>query len=210
MASPLPRPDWMSEEGEDFGDSLVAADTANDIVDLISSYLNYHEVLTQLLQERNLDGYTPFMAAVVYKVCVCTFKPLEFTTLLQSPLLPPSSPPCRRTVRHGCCLTWLTSCRPNRRRASFPCSTLPTPTLTTIPSSSSVAMTLAPSPGQGRITYSRSVAASATHACNMLPALAAQKLLRFCSCAHFLMEHIQHFFKPFYRICKPPVQQAQV
>ena len=72
----------MSEEGEDFGDSLVAADTANDIVDLLSSYLDYHEVLTQLLQEKNLDGYTPFMAAVVYKVCVCvrflTFDPSSF------------------------------------------------------------------------------------------------------------------------------------
>lgn len=58
----------MSEEGEDFGESLMAADTANDIVDLISSYYDYHEVLTQLLQERNLDGYTPFLSAVVFKV----------------------------------------------------------------------------------------------------------------------------------------------
>ena len=67
--------DWMSEEGEDFSDSLVAADTANDIVDLISTYLDYHEVLTQLLQERNLDGYTPFVAAVVYKVPACSHSP---------------------------------------------------------------------------------------------------------------------------------------
>ena len=39
-----------------------------DIVALISSLDDYHGVLTQLLQEKNLEGYTPFMTAVVYKV----------------------------------------------------------------------------------------------------------------------------------------------
>lgn len=58
----------MNEEGDEYGDSLVAADTANDIVDLLSSYYDCREVLTQLLQEKNLDGYTPFMSAVVFKV----------------------------------------------------------------------------------------------------------------------------------------------
>ena len=61
--------DWTSEDGDDLSDSVVVAtDTANDIVDLISSLDDYHQVLIQLLQERNLEGYTPFMAAVVFKV----------------------------------------------------------------------------------------------------------------------------------------------
>lgn len=58
----------MSEDGESLGDTLTAADTANDIVDLISSLYEYHDVLTQLLQEKNLDGYTPFMSAVAFQV----------------------------------------------------------------------------------------------------------------------------------------------
>lgn len=61
--------DWTSEDGEDLSDSVVVAmDTANSIVDLISSLDDYQQVLIQLLQERNLEGYTPFMAAVVFKV----------------------------------------------------------------------------------------------------------------------------------------------
>ena len=59
--------DWSSEELDDLSDS-VSTDPVHDIVDLISSLDDYHGVLTQLLQERNLEGYTPFMAAVVYKV----------------------------------------------------------------------------------------------------------------------------------------------
>lgn len=50
----------------------VSSDPVHDIVDLISSLDDYHGVLTQLLQERNLEGYTPFMAAVVCKVCART------------------------------------------------------------------------------------------------------------------------------------------
>lgn len=47
----------------------MTAETANDILDLISlACYEYRDVLTQLLQERNLDGYTPFMSAVVFKV----------------------------------------------------------------------------------------------------------------------------------------------
>lgn len=61
-------PDWIGEDGDELGENLLAADAANDIVDLISSYYDCHEVLTQLLQEKNLDGYTPFMSAVVFKV----------------------------------------------------------------------------------------------------------------------------------------------
>lgn len=59
--------DWSSEDMEDLSDS-VSSDPVHDIVDLISSLDDYHGVLTQLLQEKNLEGYTPFMAAVVYKV----------------------------------------------------------------------------------------------------------------------------------------------
>ena len=109
----------MSEEGEDFGDSLVAADTANDIVDLISSYLDYHEVLTQLLQEKNLDGYTPFMAAVVYKA-YCTARMLFDLANqlssgqeegLMSMLYPPDSHPDDNPVfilcrNDPCSFTW--------------------------------------------------------------------------------------------------------
>lgn len=47
---------------------MIAADSANDIVDFISSFYEYREVLAQLLQDKNLDGYTPFMSAVVFKV----------------------------------------------------------------------------------------------------------------------------------------------
>lgn len=79
----------MSEEGEDFGDGMTAADTANDIVDLISSLYDYHEVLTQLLQEKNLDGYTPFMSAVASKVsqwylflCPCLIELFIFPHLI--------------------------------------------------------------------------------------------------------------------------------
>lgn len=61
--------DWMNEDGDDYTDPAMAADAANDIVDLLSSLFETHDtVLTELLQERNLDGYTPFMAAVVFKV----------------------------------------------------------------------------------------------------------------------------------------------
>ena len=58
----------MNEGGDDFVDNLMNADTANDILDLISSLCDHHDVLTQLLQEKNMDGYTPFMAAIVFKV----------------------------------------------------------------------------------------------------------------------------------------------
>lgn len=76
--------DWTSEDGEDLSDSVVVAmDTANSIVDLISSLDDYQQVLIQLLQERNLEGYTPFMAAVVFKV--------PHTSTLHVPL-PPCSP----------------------------------------------------------------------------------------------------------------------
>ncbi len=74
----------MSEEGDDFGESMIAADAANDIVDLIASEsiascYDYGEVLTQLLQEKNLDGYTPFMSAVVFKVNPCPLRyPLPY------------------------------------------------------------------------------------------------------------------------------------
>jgi hypothetical protein len=60
----------MGDDGDELGENLLAADAANDIVDLISSYYAYHEVLTQLLQTKNLEGYTPFMSAVVFKVRV--------------------------------------------------------------------------------------------------------------------------------------------
>ena len=61
-------PDWIGEEGDEIGENFLAADAANDMLDLIASYSEFHEVLAQLLQEKNLEGYTPFMAAVVFKV----------------------------------------------------------------------------------------------------------------------------------------------
>ena len=44
------------------------ANTAADILHMLSSLEGCEEVLTQLLQQKNLEGYTPFMAAVAYKV----------------------------------------------------------------------------------------------------------------------------------------------
>ena len=61
-------PDWTSDEGEDSADFASMANTAADILHLLSSLTDCEEVLTQLLQEKNLEGYTPFMAAVAYKV----------------------------------------------------------------------------------------------------------------------------------------------
>ena len=43
-------------------------DMAFEIFDLISSIEGHTQLLTQLMQEKNLDGYTPFMAAVSVKV----------------------------------------------------------------------------------------------------------------------------------------------
>ena len=63
--------EWTSEDGDDIGDSLCVSDTAADILHLLTSLDGQQEVLTQLLQEKNLEGYTPFMAAVACKVA-CT------------------------------------------------------------------------------------------------------------------------------------------
>ena len=60
--------DWTSDEGEDGSDFSCMANTAADILHMLSSLEGCEEVLTQLLQQKNLEGYTPFMAAVAYKV----------------------------------------------------------------------------------------------------------------------------------------------
>ena len=60
--------DWTSDEGEDSADFATMANTAADILHMLSSLEGCEEVLTQLLQQKNLEGYTPFMAAVAYKV----------------------------------------------------------------------------------------------------------------------------------------------
>ena len=60
--------DWTSDEGEDSSDFATMANTAADILHMLSSLEGCEEVLTQLLQQKNLEGYTPFMAAVAYKV----------------------------------------------------------------------------------------------------------------------------------------------
>ena len=60
--------DWTSDEGEDNIDFTTMANTAADILHMLSSLEGCEEVLTQLLQQKNLEGYTPFMAAVAYKV----------------------------------------------------------------------------------------------------------------------------------------------
>lgn len=60
--------DWTSDEGEDISDFTCLANTAADILHLLSALEGYEEVLTQLLQQKSLEGYTPFMAAVAYKV----------------------------------------------------------------------------------------------------------------------------------------------
>lgn len=61
-------PDWTSDEGEDGADFATMANTAADILHMLSSLEGCEEVLTQLLQQKNLEGYTPFMAAIAYKV----------------------------------------------------------------------------------------------------------------------------------------------
>ena len=60
--------DWTSDEGEEGSEFMCSANTAADILHLLSSMEGCEEVLTQLLQQKNLEGYTPFMAAVAYKV----------------------------------------------------------------------------------------------------------------------------------------------
>jgi hypothetical protein len=75
LLSKLPKPfdvfytiDWTSDEGEDGADFATMANTAADILHMLSSLEGCEEVLTQLLQQKNLEGYTPFMAAIAYKV----------------------------------------------------------------------------------------------------------------------------------------------
>ena len=75
LLSKLPEPfdvfciaDWTSDEGEDGADFATIANTAADILHMLSSLEGCEEVLTQLLQQKNLEGYTPFMAAIAYKV----------------------------------------------------------------------------------------------------------------------------------------------
>lgn len=60
--------DWTSDEGEEGSDYMCMSDTASNILHLLTSLEGCEEVLTQLLQQKNLEGYTPFMAAVAYKV----------------------------------------------------------------------------------------------------------------------------------------------
>ena len=72
--------EWTSEDGDDIGDSLCVSDTAADILHLLTSLDGQQEVLTQLLQEKNLEGYTPFMAAVACKVA-CTHTHTQMVAL---------------------------------------------------------------------------------------------------------------------------------
>ena len=60
--------DWTSDDGDESSEFTCSANTAADILHLLSSLEGCEEVLTQLLQQKNLEGYTPFMAAVAYKV----------------------------------------------------------------------------------------------------------------------------------------------
>ena len=58
--------DWSSEGGE--GDEETQSDIVLDIFEQLMSLEGQEQVFTELMQERSLDGYTPFMAAVTLKV----------------------------------------------------------------------------------------------------------------------------------------------
>ncbi len=52
-------------------DDEPQSDVALDIFERVVSLEGHAPLYTELLQERSLDGYTPFMAAVTFKVNVC-------------------------------------------------------------------------------------------------------------------------------------------
>ncbi len=50
-------------------DDEPQSDIALDIFERLVSLEAHAPLYAELLQERSLDGYTPFMAAVTFKVC---------------------------------------------------------------------------------------------------------------------------------------------
>ncbi len=55
-------------------DDEPQSDVALDIFERVVSLEGHAPLYTELLQERSLDGYTPFMAAVTFKVRILYYK----------------------------------------------------------------------------------------------------------------------------------------
>ncbi len=57
------------EEEEEEGETNTGASDALRCLEWLCGFTVSHDLLVGLLKERNIEGYTPFMAATAYKVC---------------------------------------------------------------------------------------------------------------------------------------------